>query len=104
LIAGRFRSPSPVPLRGRQFSSDARTDCGERYLLRAEYIERLAEFNQAAARQRLAAGMQGTGAEKAWRNLQAKCAASNAAWARYRKHVASHGCKHGTRAGVDPAA
>lgn len=72
-------------------------DCGERFRLRQEYIRCLAEFNQAAANHRLVkrVGMRGPAADASWRTFQEKCAASNGAWARYRKHLATHHCKRG---------
>lgn len=72
-------------------------DCSERFRLRQEYIRCLAEFNEVAANHRLVVriGMRGAAADASWRAFQEKCAASNAAWARYRKHVASHRCKQG---------
>ena len=72
-------------------------DCGERFRLRAEYTRRLAEFNAASTRLRMVARTerQGRAVEAACRAFREKCAACNAAWAQYRKHVTSHGCKHG---------
>jgi hypothetical protein len=70
-------------------------DCAERFQLREEYIRRLGEFNETAARHRMVvqAGMAGPVADRSWRSLQDACAASRAAWARYRKHLAAHACK-----------
>jgi hypothetical protein len=97
--AKTFRSPlkaTPPPVI-REAACDNPADCGERFLLREEYIRRLAEFNAVAVRHRmvLRTGMQGPAADTSWRAFREKCAASNAAWARYRKHLSNHGCKHG---------
>ena len=89
-----LRAVTPAP---REAACDGLADCGERFRLRGEYIRRLAEFNEVAARHRMVmrAGMEGPAAEASWKNFREKCAASNAAWARYRKHLSGHGCKHG---------
>jgi hypothetical protein len=78
-------------------------DCDERFRLREEYIRELAAFNQAAARHRLVmrAGLEGPAADKSWRAFQDATAASREAWARYRKHLATHACK---QSGSIPAA
>jgi hypothetical protein len=80
-------------------------DCRERFRLRAEHIQRLADFNAAAARHRMVAqvGMHGAAADASWRNVQEAGAASNAAWARYRAHLAAHGCRR-ARFEMKPAA
>ena len=58
---------------------------------------RLAEFAEVTRRHHLLArsGLQGLAAEQSWRNFQSCLAACRAAWYRYRKHVAAHGCKRG---------
>lgn len=71
--------------------------CAERFRLRAEYIERLAEFNEIAGPHAMVvrSGLEGPAAEESWRSFREKCAASNQAWARYRKHVSAHSCQRG---------
>ena len=71
--------------------------CGQKYHFRAEYIRRLADFNAACGRHQLVlrAGLQGAAAEEDRRQLWDASVACHAAWDRYRKHVAAHGCKRG---------
>ena len=103
MTAGPLRSPATAP--SLHIVPRGPVDCEQRFRLRAEYIERLAEFNAAAARHQNISrvGMSGPAAEASWRNVQEKCAASNAAWARYRQHLSAHGCRR-PRLKMEPAA
>jgi hypothetical protein len=100
-LAEVFRPSSsifaPASVATRNTAYDGHADCGDRFRLRADYIHRLAEFNEVAARHRIVVrtGLEGPAAEASWRKFREACAASNAAWARYRKHLSAHGCKQG---------
>ena len=85
----------PLPLPAMQDSACEFVGCGDNRALRQEYIDRLSEFNQAAARHNaiLRAGVGGAAFENSWRTFQERCAISRAAWSRYRNHAATHGCK-----------
>jgi len=69
--------------------------CAENLRLRQAYIDRLAEFNHAAGLHRVVrrAGVAGIAFDRSWRKFQDGCVSSHEAWARYRQHVAAHGCK-----------
>ena len=89
--------PTLQPAVGRESGAGQLPPCDEKFRLKAEYIRRLAEFNEVSRRHKsvVRAGLQGRAAEESWRAFEERCVACRAAWDRYRKHVAAHSCKHG---------
>jgi hypothetical protein len=86
----------PAPERTIVHESVGPACCAECFRLRGDYIRRLAEFNEAAARHQavVCASMDGPATRSSWRAFQNACVVSRVAWAVYRGHVAGVAGSH----------
>jgi hypothetical protein len=87
--------PLPEPVRSQDLECGGGRGCTENLRLRQDYIDTLGAFNSAASLHGVLSrpGAEGAMFQQSWRKVQDGCASSRLAWARYRQHVAAHGCK-----------